>query len=163
MGILEQSPCQTDKNIHIAGICYGRVGEVCRQQDPKRSSEQNKHRAFRKQEVAEGRPYFQNTIFSYNARYVKYREVKKPSFPDFGPFHGFWSRPGSGFSLQTDFAFLWLNCVFFSRWRVSSCAFPSEIFVLNSSFAVAISFLTQGFAGTGLRSRYFYRNDPSYG
>ena len=113
VGILEQSPCQTDKNIHIAGICYGRVGEVCRQQDPKRSSEQNKHRAFRKQEVAEGRPYFQNTIFSYNARYVKYREVKKPSFPDFGPFHGFWSRPGSGFSLQTDFAFLWLNCVFF--------------------------------------------------
>ena len=25
-------------------------------------------------------------MFSYNARYVKHREVKKPSFPDFGSF-----------------------------------------------------------------------------
>ena len=25
-------------------------------------------------------------IFSYNAGYAKYRGVKKPSFPDFGPF-----------------------------------------------------------------------------
>ena len=79
---------------------------------PKRFAKQNKDWAFWKQEEAEGRPYFQNTIFSYNARYVKYREVKKPSFPDFGPFHGFWSRLGSGFGLQTDFAILWLNCVF---------------------------------------------------
>ena len=54
------------------------------------------------------------TCISHNARYVKYRGAKKPSFPDFGPFHGFWSRPGSGFGLETDFAFLWLNCVFCS-------------------------------------------------
>lgn len=29
---------------------------------------------------------FRIYIFSYNARYVKQREVKKPSFPDFGSF-----------------------------------------------------------------------------
>ena len=33
-----------------------------------------------------GRSWFLGYVFSYNARYVKQREVKKPSFPDFGSF-----------------------------------------------------------------------------
>lgn len=33
-----------------------------------------------------GRSWFLEYVFSYNARYVKQREVKKPSFPDFGSF-----------------------------------------------------------------------------
>lgn len=33
-----------------------------------------------------GRSWFLGYVFSYNARYVKHREAKKPSFPDFGSF-----------------------------------------------------------------------------
>lgn len=33
-----------------------------------------------------GRSWFLEYVFSYNARYVKQREAKKPSFPDFGSF-----------------------------------------------------------------------------
>ena len=33
-------------------------------------------------------------IFSYNAGYAKYRGVKKPSFPNFGPFRRFLSLLG---------------------------------------------------------------------
>ena len=42
-----------------------------------------------------GGPDFLFYIISYNARYVKYRGVKKPSFPDFGSFEP--PEPGLGF------------------------------------------------------------------
>ena len=36
--------------------------------------------------LREGKALIFRICFSYNARYVKQREVKKPSFPDFGSF-----------------------------------------------------------------------------
>ena len=36
--------------------------------------------------LREGKVLILGCAFSYNARYVKQREVKKPSFPDFGSF-----------------------------------------------------------------------------
>lgn len=36
--------------------------------------------------LREGKVLILGCLFSYNARYVKHREAKKPSFPDFGSF-----------------------------------------------------------------------------
>jgi hypothetical protein len=55
----------------------------------------------------EGRQLFLIIIVSYNARYAKYREVKKATFPVFEPFSAVWLHLGSADSLSL--VLLWLS------------------------------------------------------
>ena len=55
----------------------------------------------------EGRQLFLIIIISYNARYAKYREVKKATFPVFEPFSAVWLHLGSADSLSL--VLLWLS------------------------------------------------------
>ena len=55
----------------------------------------------------EGRQLFLIIIVSYNARYAKYREVKKATFPVFEPFSAVRLHLGSADSLSL--VLLWLS------------------------------------------------------
>ena len=65
--------------------CLFKRGIISRKVNQRKGSEASETCVIRRRQE-KGASVFEIYIISYNAGYTKYRGVKKPSFPDFGPF-----------------------------------------------------------------------------
>lgn len=65
--------------------CLFKRGIISRKVNQRKGSEASETCVIRRRQE-KGASVFDIYIISYNAGYTKHREVKKPSFPNFGPF-----------------------------------------------------------------------------
>lgn len=97
----------------------------------------------------EGRQLFLIIIVSYNARYAKYREVKKATFPVFEPFSAVRLHLGSADSLSL--VLLWLSffCCYKFCFICFSISIQTQSFFIRSPFIFIIMiFSRRGFLFT---------------
>lgn len=77
-------------------------------------------------------------IVSYNARYAKYREVKKATFPVFEPFSAVWLHLGLCGLFEPGFALVIIFCCYKFCFICFSISIQTQSFFIRSPFVFII-------------------------